>query len=67
MSALPVKIGVTFQKQFEPQFIHLKNLLSLVGDVATVQASLTLNIEKLDATWRASSGVGTAVSLFGHR
>lgn len=66
MSALPVKIGVTFQKRFEPQFIHLKNLLPLVGDVATVQASLTLNIERLDATWRASSGVGTAVSLFSH-
>ncbi|KAJ5505607.1 Aldo/keto reductase [Penicillium expansum] len=66
MSALPVKIGVTFQKRFEPQFIHLKNLLPLAGDVATVQASLTLNIEKLDATWRASSGVGTAEDLGCH-
>jgi hypothetical protein len=66
MSALPVKIGVTFQKRFEPQFIHLMKLLPLVGDVATVQASLTLNIEKLDATWRASSGVGTAVCPFSH-
>ena len=50
MSALLVKILVTFQKRFEPQFVHLKNLSPLVGDVATVQASLTLNIEKLDAT-----------------
>jgi predicted dehydrogenase len=66
MSSLPVKIGVTFQKRYEPQFIHLMKLLPLVGDVAAVQAKLTLNIEKLDATWRASSGVGTAVCLFSH-
>lgn len=31
-----------------------------------VHVSLTLNIEKLDATWRVSFGVGTVVSLVSH-
>jgi predicted dehydrogenase len=61
MTTLPVKIGITFQKRFEPQFEHLKNLLEQVGDLARVEAKLTLNITNLEATWRASAGVGTTV------
>lgn len=61
MTNLPVRIGVTFQKRFEPHFLHFRSLLPLVGRVAAVEASLALNITSLEETWRASSGVGVTV------
>jgi predicted dehydrogenase len=61
MTGLPVKVGITFQKRFEPHFLHFRSLLPLVGDVAAVDASLALNITNLEETWRASAGVGVTV------
>ncbi|KAL4878459.1 NADP-dependent oxidoreductase domain-containing protein [Aspergillus karnatakaensis] len=58
LANLPIKIGVTFQKRFEPHFIHFRSLLPLVGDVAAVDATLALNITNLEETWRATAGVG---------
>lgn len=61
MTKIPVKIGITFQKRFEPQFADLRKLLGQVGDVVRVEARLTLNIANLEETWRAWAGVGTTV------
>lgn len=61
MRSLSVKVGVTFQKRFEPHFLHFKSLLALVGDAAAVEANLGLNIGNLEETWRAGSGVGATV------
>ncbi|KAF3484331.1 putative reductase 1 [Arthroderma uncinatum] len=66
MSNLPVKIGVTLQKRFEPLLLQFRSLLPLVGDVAAVEAHLTLNIVNLEETWRASSGVGVTEDLGCH-
>ncbi|KAL4815264.1 NADP-dependent oxidoreductase domain-containing protein [Aspergillus spinulosporus] len=66
MTGLPVKVGITFQKRFEPHFLHLRGLLPLVGDVAAVDASLALNITNLEETWRASAGVGVTEDLGCH-
>lgn len=62
LESLPVKIGVTFQKRFEPRFVQFKRLLPSVGEVASFKATLALNLENLDATWRAGDGVGVTVS-----
>jgi predicted dehydrogenase len=61
MANLPIKIGVAFQKRFEPRFVQFKKLLPLVGDIASFRAVLAMNIENLDSTWRASDGVGVTV------
>ncbi|KAJ5210108.1 hypothetical protein N7491_009920 [Penicillium cf. griseofulvum] len=61
MRNFSVPIGITFQKRFEPQFLHLKSLLPLIGDATAIQASLTLNITHLDENWRADTGVGVTV------
>ncbi|KAL2833818.1 NADP-dependent oxidoreductase domain-containing protein [Aspergillus cavernicola] len=66
MRDLPMPIGVTFQKRFEPQFLQLKGLLPLIGDVTAVQASLALNIAHLDETWRATTSVGVTEDLGCH-
>ncbi|OJI96461.1 hypothetical protein ASPVEDRAFT_35858 [Aspergillus versicolor CBS 583.65] len=66
MMLLPVKIGVTFQKRFEPRFLRFRRLLPLVGDVAAIEASLALNITNLEETWRATSGVGVTEDLGCH-
>lgn len=66
MTSLPVRIGVTFQKRFEPHFLHFKSLIPLVGDVAAVEASLALNITNLEETWRAASSVGVTVGCALH-
>ncbi|GIK05561.1 hypothetical protein Aspvir_009674 [Aspergillus viridinutans] len=66
MRNLPVRIGVTFQKRFEPHFLHFKSLLALVGDAAAVEANLALNITNLEETWRADSGVGVTEDLGCH-
>ncbi|KAL4747280.1 hypothetical protein BDW72DRAFT_183123 [Aspergillus terricola var. indicus] len=66
MTSLPVKVGITFQKRFEPHFLHFRSLLPLVGDVAAVDASLALNITNLEETWRASAGVGVTEDLGCH-
>ncbi|KAL8727194.1 MAG: hypothetical protein Q9166_006231 [cf. Caloplaca sp. 2 TL-2023] len=63
---MPVKIGVTFQKRFEPRFIQFEKLLPLVGDIASFRAVLTMNIKDLDSTWRANSGVGVTEDLGCH-
>ena len=59
--SMPVKIGVTFQKRFEPRFVQFQKLLPLVGDIASFRATLALSIEDLEATWRAADGVGVTV------
>ncbi|CBF74677.1 hypothetical protein AN4114.2 [Aspergillus nidulans FGSC A4] len=66
MTGLPVKVGITFQKRFEPHFLQFRSLLPLVGDVAAVDASLALNITNLEETWRASAGVGVTEDLGCH-
>ncbi|KAL4735865.1 NADP-dependent oxidoreductase domain-containing protein [Aspergillus similis] len=66
MTSLPVKVGITFQKRFEPHFLHFRSLLPLVGDVAAVDASLALNITNLEETWRARAGVGVTEDLGCH-
>ncbi|KAL2808788.1 NADP-dependent oxidoreductase domain-containing protein [Aspergillus granulosus] len=53
-----VKIGVAFQKRYEPQFVQLRQRLPEIGEVRSVKATLSFNITDLEATWRASSGVG---------
>ena len=63
LSSLPVKIGVTFQKRFEPCFVQFKKLLPLIGNVASFRATLTKSIQDLESTWRAD-GVGVTVSVF---
>ncbi|KAF4205395.1 hypothetical protein CNMCM8927_006265 [Aspergillus lentulus] len=66
MTGLPVRIGIAFQKRFEPHFLHFRSLLPLVGEVAAVEASLTLGITNLEETWRAASGVGVTEDLGCH-
>ncbi|KAI4201809.1 MAG: hypothetical protein LQ350_003009 [Teloschistes chrysophthalmus] len=63
---MPVKIGVAFQKRFEPRYVQLEKLLPLVGDVASFRAVLAMNIKDLDATWRANTGVGVTEDLGCH-
>jgi predicted dehydrogenase len=58
---LPVPVGVTFQKRFEPRYHQLVSLLPLLGRVVSFRAVLARNIENLSSSWRAS-GVGVAVS-----
>lgn len=58
---LPVKIGVTLQKRFEPRYTQLQKLLPHVGKAASFNAKLGLSIEDLERTWRAGDGVGVTV------
>lgn len=62
LASMAVRIGVTFQKRFEPRFIQFEKLLPLVGDIASFRATLAVNIENLESSWRASDGVGVTVS-----
>jgi hypothetical protein len=59
---LPVKIGVTFQKRFEPRYLAVRDLLPHVGQIASFTGTLTASIASLDATWRAQDDVGVTVS-----
>ncbi|KAL7940305.1 PLP-dependent transferase [Trichoderma barbatum] len=63
---LPVKIGVTFQKRFEPRYLALRDLLPQVGQVASFRGTLTASIAALDATWRARNDVGVTEDLGCH-
>jgi predicted dehydrogenase len=66
----PIKIGVAMQKRFEPRYNQFKSLLSSVGEIASIQARIVLNIRDLASSWRASRGVGvticTTLTLFAH-
>ncbi|POR32483.1 Uncharacterized protein TPAR_07311 [Tolypocladium paradoxum] len=62
---LPVPIGVTFQKRFEPRYHQLVSLLPMLGRVVSFRAVLARNIENLASSWRAS-GVGVAEDLGVH-
>lgn len=61
---LPIDIGVTFQKRFEPRYIQLQKLLPQVGKIASFRATLAVGIEDLERSWRASDGVGVTVCFF---
>ncbi|KAF4338999.1 Aldo keto reductase [Fusarium beomiforme] len=63
---VPIKIGVTMQKRFEPRYIQFKSLLSLVGEIASIQARIVLNVQDLASSWRASQGVGVTEDLGCH-
>ncbi|KAI9737591.1 MAG: hypothetical protein M1818_005595 [Claussenomyces sp. TS43310] len=63
---LPVKIGVTFQKRFEPRYLAVRDLLPHVGQVASFTGNLTASIAALDATWRAKDDVGVTEDLGCH-
>lgn len=63
---LPVKIGVTFQKRFEPRFMQFQKLLQSIGKITSIRANLMMNIKDLDSTWRAEDNVGVTVSLLFH-
>ncbi|PVH92288.1 PLP-dependent transferase [Periconia macrospinosa] len=65
LSKLPVKIGVTFQKRFEPRYQQLLSLLPMLGRIVSVRAVLARNIQNLDSSWRAS-GVGVTEDLGVH-
>ncbi|KAF9777767.1 hypothetical protein IL306_004335 [Fusarium sp. DS 682] len=62
----PIKIGVTMQKRFEARYIQFKSLLSLVGEIASIQARIVLNVQDLASSWRASEGVGVTEDLGCH-
>ncbi|PHH65678.1 hypothetical protein CDD81_1764 [Ophiocordyceps australis] len=66
LARLPVKIGVCFQKRFEPRYLAVRDLLPLVGQVASFTATLSASIAALDATWRAQSDVGVTEDLGCH-
>ncbi|KJZ77717.1 hypothetical protein HIM_02894 [Hirsutella minnesotensis 3608] len=66
LCSLPTKIGVTFQKRFEPRYRAIESLLPQVGQVASFRATLAANIYDLDATWRAEQDVGTTEDLGCH-
>lgn len=57
---LPIKVGVTFQKRFEPRYHQLASLLPMLGRIVSLRAILARNIQNLDSSWRAS-GVGVTV------
>jgi predicted dehydrogenase len=61
LTSLPIKIGVTFQKRFEPRFVQFEKLLSEVGKIASFRATLMVNIKDLESTWRAADNVGVTV------
>lgn len=63
LSELPVDIGVTFQKRFEPRYIQLQKLLPQIGKIASFRATLAVGIEDLESSWRASDGVGVTVCV----
>jgi predicted dehydrogenase len=63
LKQLPVKIGVTFQKYFEPRFVQFQKLLSLVGKIMSFRATLTMDIKDLETTQEAEDNDGVTVSL----
>ncbi|KAF4435995.1 Aldo keto reductase [Fusarium acutatum] len=62
----PIKIGVAMQKRFEPRYNQFKSLLSSVGEIASIQARIVLNVKDLASSWRASQGVGVTEDLGCH-
>ncbi|PHH64714.1 hypothetical protein CDD82_1732 [Ophiocordyceps australis] len=66
LAKLPVKIGVCFQKRFEPRYLAVRDLLPQVGQVASFTATLGASIAALDATWRAQCDVGVTEDLGCH-
>ncbi|KAF5600611.1 Aldo keto reductase [Fusarium pseudoanthophilum] len=62
----PIKIGVAMQKRFEPRYNQFKSLLYSVGEIASIQARIVLNVRDLASSWRASQGVGVTEDLGCH-
>ncbi|KAF5567281.1 Aldo keto reductase [Fusarium napiforme] len=62
----PIKIGVAIQKRFEPRYNQFKSLLYSVGEIASIQARIVLNVRDLARSWRASQGVGVTGDLGCH-
>ncbi|KDQ13839.1 hypothetical protein BOTBODRAFT_160129 [Botryobasidium botryosum FD-172 SS1] len=66
LKAMNIKIGVTYQKRFEPRYLQFQKLLPLIGDVTSFRATLAMNIEDLESTWRAADAVGVTEDLGSH-
>ncbi|OJJ31385.1 hypothetical protein ASPWEDRAFT_45325 [Aspergillus wentii DTO 134E9] len=65
--SLPVRMGVTLQKRFEPRFVHFRNFLPLVGEVVSVRATIAVNcMQPDDADWRVEDEVGVAEDMGSH-
>ncbi|KAH7929945.1 PLP-dependent transferase [Leucogyrophana mollusca] len=66
LRSLNVRVGVAYQKRFEPRYIQFQKLLPLIGDISSFRATLTMNIEDLESTWRAADAVGVTEDLGSH-
>ncbi|KAH7907217.1 DegT/DnrJ/EryC1/StrS aminotransferase family-domain-containing protein [Hygrophoropsis aurantiaca] len=66
LKALNVRVGVAYQKRFEPRYIQFQKLLPLIGDISSFRATLAMNIEDLESTWRAADAVGVTEDLGSH-
>ncbi|KAJ3487001.1 hypothetical protein NLG97_g6503 [Lecanicillium saksenae] len=63
---IPVKIGVAFQRRWQPRFLHLRNLLPIIGKPLSVRASLAGAYDPPHDGWRMTHSVGTFEDLGVH-
>ena len=60
---IPTKIGVTFQRRWQPRFVHFRNLLPMIGKPLSVRATLAGAYDPPQDGWRVMHSVGTFVSF----
>jgi predicted dehydrogenase len=60
---IPTKIGVTFQRRWQPRFVHFRNLLPMIGKPLSVRATLSGAYDPPQNGWRVMHSIGTFVSL----
>lgn len=56
------KLGVVFQRRWQPRFLSLKRFLPLIGNSMSFRATLVGNYNPPDHSWRVADSVGTFVS-----
>ncbi|KAJ6788577.1 hypothetical protein PWT90_05336 [Aphanocladium album] len=63
---IPVRIGVAFQRRWQPRFVHLRNLLPMIGKPLSVRATLVGAYDPPADGWRMTHSVGTFEDLGVH-
>lgn len=64
-----ILIQVTLQRRYNPIFLSFKQLINRIGKIYSIEARYTLNIDRLDNSWRSKkmyAGGGALIDLGYH-
>ncbi|PHH92322.1 hypothetical protein CDD83_7911 [Cordyceps sp. RAO-2017] len=59
----PIKVGVAFQRRWQPRYVHFKNLLPGIGRILSVKATLAGKYDPAENGWRVADNQDLGIHM----